>query len=129
MMTMPPPLPPIPPLTSEDTESKRRRTAILLNLALPGAGQFYLGRKGTGVGIMGLFLFSFVVVVGMMLWGFFLYFRGAVDADILAPGHLENLAEVFKLRWIFAGLAVAILLVAFSIADLYWSRPANRPPP
>src|SRR5688572_25451741 len=106
-----------PPLPISDP-AKRRRMAILMNLAFPGTGQIYLGRKITGYFLAGLFLLSFVLVIGLMLTAFANYFKAAVSEDLLAEGHLEAMGDFFKNPWLYGGVIAGVLIAGISLAEL-----------
>ena len=62
--------------------AKSLRTAGLLNLFLPGAGQFYLGQRLFGIILLVLFLGCFIAVLSLFLVGFGQYFTLALDGNI-----------------------------------------------
>ena len=107
-----------PPPVQVSDEAKRRRMAILMNLAFPGTGQIYLGRKVTGSLLAFFFLVSFVVVIGLMLTAFASYFSGAVSDDVLAAGRLEEMGDLFRNPWMYGGIIAAILIALVSLVEI-----------
>jgi TM2 domain-containing membrane protein YozV len=94
---------------------KSLRTAGLLNLLLPGAGQLYLGQQLFGVILLVLFLSCFVAALGIFLVGFGQYLKLALDGNILEGDRLERIGQVLHPRWLI-GLAISgavIYLVSF----------------
>jgi TM2 domain-containing membrane protein YozV len=86
--------------------SKSLRTAGLLNLFLPGAGQFYLGQRTFGVLLLVLFLGCFGAALGIFLIGFGGYLNLALDGNILEGDRLERIGQVLHPRWLI-GLAIS----------------------
>ena len=81
--------------------AKSLRTAGLLNLLLPGAGQFYLGQRLLGVILLVSFLGCFAAALGIFLTGFGQYLELALDGNILQGDRLEQIGKVYNLRGIF----------------------------
>jgi TM2 domain-containing membrane protein YozV len=112
---------------------KSLRTAGLLNLFLPGAGQFYLGQRVFGVILLVLFLGCFIAVLGIFLVGFGQYLKLALDGNILEGDRLERIGQVLHPRWLI-GLAVfgAIIYLASFIGLSFarrltaWENPGDR---
>ena len=95
--------------------AKSLRTAGLLNLLLPGAGQFYLGQRLFGIILLGLFIACFAATLGIFLIGFSQYLNLALDGNILQDDHLERIGKVLHPAWL-TGLSIAggiIYLVSF----------------
>ena len=112
---------------------KSLRTAGLLNLLLPGAGQFYLGQRLLGAILLVLFLGCFAVALGIFLFGFGQYLKLALDGNILEGDRLERIGQVLHPRWLI-GLAIsgAIIYLAsfiglsFASRGTSWENPAAR---
>lgn len=91
-----------PPLPSQ----KNLRLAGALNVFLPGAGLYYLGRRKAGGILAGLFLGCFLAVIGVFLVGYIRYLSVALDPQILEGNKLEEAGTGFHQSWLIA-LAVA----------------------
>ena len=106
-MVQPPPLP---------SAGKSLRLARWLNLALPGAGLFYLGRRWLGAALAVPFLACFFAAFSLFLVSYARYLSLAMGGDILGGDRLEQIGEVFPRAWL-AGLAIAgVLLQLCSMA-------------
>ncbi len=106
-MALPPPLP---------STGKNLRLARWLNVALPGAGLFYLGRRRLGVALAVPFLACFFAAFSLFLVSYGRYLSLAMGGDILEEGRLEQIGEVFPRAWL-AGLAIAgVLIQLYSMA-------------
>lgn len=119
-MPGPPPLP---------TAPKNLRLARLLNLLVPGAGLFYLGRRRAGAVLASLFLLCFGVAIGIFLLAYVRYLSLAMSDDLLKGDQLERMGEIFPRAWL-AGLALAgvgIYLVAHGMFRSA-ARSAGAPP-
>ena len=95
--------------------ARNLRTAGLLNLFLPGAGQFYLGQRLFGMVLLVLFIGCFAGAVGIFLVGFGNYLTLALDGNILEGDRLEQIGKALHPRWLI-GLAIsgaAIYLASF----------------
>jgi hypothetical protein len=108
-MAQPPPLPP---------KGKNLHLARWLNLALPGAGLFYLGRRGVGVALMVPFLACFFAALGLFLVSYGRYLSLTMGGDILEGDRLERIGEVFPRTWL-AGLAMAGVLIQLCSMALF----------
>jgi len=104
----PPSLPQPPALPRK----KNLRWAATLNLFLPGAGLFYLGRRKTGAVLALIFLACLVAALGIFLTGYIQYLRVAMSGDLMKNGELEQLQNVFHQRWLVGlgcgGMAVYV---------------------
>ena len=107
-----------PPIASP----KSLRVATLLNLMLPGAGQFYFGQRRQGCILAGLFLLCFVGGLGLFLIGFAEYFKVTTGGKILEGDNLEQLGDVFHVRWLVGFMAGGVLVYAWSVIGLYVDR-------
>lgn len=93
---LPPPLP----------HGKNLRLATALNVFLPGAGLFYLGRRVLGAVQAGLFLVCFLGLMVVFLVGYSRYLSIALGENLLEGTKLEEAGAAFHQRWLI-GLAVA----------------------
>src|SRR5207249_2733973 len=105
---------PAPPLI----KPKSWRWAATLNLFLPGAGLFYLGRRKMGMTLAVVFLISLVAALGIFLTDYFRYLNIVLGGDLLQEGKLEQIDHLFHKRWLvallFCGVALHLVsLVAF----------------
>ena len=109
------------------------RTAGLLNLLLPGAGQFYLGQRLFGAILVVLFLGCFAAALGIFLVGFGQYLKLALDGNILEGDRLERIGHVLHPRWLI-GLAISGAMIylasfiglAFVPTSDSWENPSDR---
>ncbi|HEU0010112.1 MAG TPA: hypothetical protein VFT34_09890 [Verrucomicrobiae bacterium] len=108
-MAQPPPLPPA---------GKNLRLARWLNLALPGAGLFYLGRRRLGAALAVPFLACFFAAFSLFLVSYGRYLSLTIGGDILEAGRLEKIGEVFPRVWL-AGLAIAGVLIQLCSMALF----------
>ena len=90
--------------------AKSLRTAGLLNLLLPGAGQVYLGQRLLGVILLSLFLGCFIAALGIFLVGFGQYLKLALDGNILEGDRLERIGQVLHPRWLIGLAAVGAVV-------------------
>jgi hypothetical protein len=100
-MVQPPPLP---------TTGKSFRLARWLNLALPGAGLFFLGHRRLGAALAVPFLACFFAALAIFVVSYARYFSLTMGGDILEGDRLEQIGEVFPRAWL-AGLAIAGVLI------------------
>lgn len=103
------------------------RTAGLLNLFLPGAGQFYLGQRLFGVILLVLFLACFAAALGIFLSGFGQYLKLSLDGNILEGDHLERIGQALHPRWligltIFGGMIYLASFIGLSFAPRVAAR-------
>jgi len=108
-MVQPPPLP---------SAGKSLRLARWLNLALPGAGLFYLGRRCLGAALAVPFLACFFAALALFVVSYARYLSLAMGGDILEGDRLERLGEVFPRAWL-AGLAIAGVLIQLGSMALF----------
>ena len=85
---------------------KKLRLASALNVFLPGAGLFYLGRRASGGILAALFLGCFLAVVIIFLVGYVSYLSVALDPNLLQGNKLEEAGAAFHQGWL-TGLALA----------------------
>ena len=119
----PPPLP----------QPKKQRWATALNLFLPGAGLYCLGRRKAGMILAGAFLFCLVAALGVFLAGYVHYLNVVLGADLMREGALEQLTDVFHKRWLVGFVLAGLTLQVASMIGLararkdVLSRNQNRP--
>ena len=111
-MANPPPLP---------AARKNLRFAGALNIFLPGAGLFYLGRRRSGVVLALAFLVCFLAEVGIFVVCYGRYLSLAMSDDLMKGDNLERVGTVFPRAWLigFAGGGMIIYLcsmILFSAA-------------
>lgn len=103
-----------PPQTvsSAGPRQKKMRTAMALNLLVPGAGQFYFGQPVAGSVYAIGFIACFVAMLVLFARAYSTYLQLSSGGDIMDAGNLEQLAQVFHtgvLAWIsFVGTALYI---------------------
>jgi LCP family protein required for cell wall assembly len=94
----------------------------LLGALFPGSGYLYAGRRGLGA----LILVVWLGVVGTAAW----YFREGLQSsgeDVTAA--LDLAFDPTRLKWLAAGLIVALVVWAFVVFTSYrLVRPRTRPP-
>jgi uncharacterized membrane protein len=123
----PPPLLCPPPLPVRGEAARRIRHAHVLNLVVPGAGQWYLGQRVVGGLFVVTFLACFVAMIALFFVGYLKFMRTALRSDILAGNVLEELQNAFHLRWLLALLAIAILLyIVGAVGVFVYSRTRAR---
>ncbi len=107
--------------------AKSLRTAGLLNLLVPGSGQFYLGQRTFGAILVALFLGCFAAALGIFLFGFGQYLKLTLDGNILEGGRLERIGQVLHPRWL-VGLAIsgAVIYLASFIGLAFVSPNDSR---
>src|SRR5262245_24383973 len=95
---------------------KNVRLARWLNVALPGAGLFYLGRRWLGAALAVPFVGCFFAAFSIFIVSYGRYLSLAMGGDILEGDRLERIGEVFPRAWL-VGLAIAgVLLQLCSMA-------------
>ena len=114
----PPPLPP----------PKSFRRAVSLNFFLPGAGQYYLGQRGFGAALAGVFLACLLASVAIFLIGYVRYLNVTLSGNILEGDNLERLGDVFHSRWLLGLLAVGLAVFITAMVALAAQRPARASP-
>ena len=118
-MAQPPPLPPA---------DKSPGLARWLNLALPGAGLIYLGRRGLGFALALPFLGCFLAALALFIVGYARYVSMATSDNLLEGDRLERFGDIFPIGWL-AGLAGAgLILQAISMFLLRRAKREARTP-
>ena len=106
------------------------RWAATLNLILPGAGLFYVGRRKAGAILAALFLICLVAALGIFLTGYIHYLNVILGSDLMKEGELEQLADTFHKRWLIALLLAGVTLEIISMIMLSRGKDAfHRVPP
>jgi len=105
---------------------KDRHYATMLNLALPGAGQFYLGQWLLGCAFAAGSVACFVAGLVVFIVGMQRYWELASNGEILQGQQLEKMAEAVHWGQLFILLGVLILMYLLSIAALCLV-PSKRP--
>jgi hypothetical protein len=118
-------IPPTLPVRTPPKE-KNLRWASALNLVLPGAGLFYLGRRKLGTILALSFLACLTTALGIFLIGYIHYLNVVLGDGLLRDGQLEQLSDVFHKRWLVGLLAVAAVLQVISICALSSARRQRR---
>jgi len=106
---------------------KNMRWAATLNLFLPGAGLFYLGRRKLGAILAGTFLISLVAALGIFLVGYIQYLNVVLGSDLMKEGQLEGLSDVFHKRWLVGLLIAGITIQLVSMVALSKARKKVKP--
>ena len=99
--------------------ARNLRFAAALNLMLPGAGLFYLGRRLIGGLLAGIFLCCFVALLGVFLVGYARYLTIAMSSDLMKEGELEKAAAAFHTDWLI-GFGVVGFVIYLCSAVLFW---------
>jgi hypothetical protein len=117
---LPPPLPRPPALPPRKT--KNWRWAATLNLFLPGAGLFYLGRRKSGAALVTIFLAFLIAALGIFLTGYVQYLQTVMGGDLMKEGELERLKDVFHQRWLLGLLGGGLGVYVISMFALAGAR-------
>lgn len=100
----------------------RLRRASLLNILLPGTGQYYLGQKRLGLGLLVGFLAPFLAALVLFFLALDRYFAVVTSGNILEGNQLENLGATLHPPWLIALTALAVTDFLMSMV-LLWMRP------
>lgn len=122
-MAQPPPLP---------AAAKNPGLARWLDLALPGAGLFYLGRRGLGAALALPFLACFLAALVLFLVSYARYISLATDPNLLQGDQLEHFGDIFPTAWLVTLACVGGLLQVCSMILLRRAKrtdAARTPPP
>jgi len=105
-------IPPPQNTSSPAPRQKKMRTAMALNLLLPGAGQFYLGQRIAGSAYAIGFIACLATVLVLFVHAYSAYLQLSTSGDVMEAGNIEQLAQMFHagvLAWIsFIGTAIYI---------------------
>ena len=112
-MARPPPLP---------TASKNPGLARWLNLAVPGAGLYYLGHRRLGAALALPFLACFLAAFALFLGGYAHYLSVATSDNLLGTNQLERFGDIFPTGWLVALACVGGLLQICSMVLLRRAR-------
>ena len=118
-MAQPPPLPPAP-------AGKSAQLARWLNLAVPGAGLFYMGRRGLGIALALPFLACFLAALALFLVAYARYISLTASDNLL--DRLESFGDIFPTVWLIALACVGGLLQVCSMVLLRRARRAGSIP-
>jgi len=103
-------------------ERKNWRRAATLNLFLPGAGLFYLGRRKLGATLALLFLICLAAALSIFLVGYAHYLTVVLGSDLMQEGQLEQLKDVFQTGWLVGLLCAGVALHIVSMLALSLAR-------
>ena len=106
------------PILIKPSGAKDHRFALMLNLVLPGAGQFYLGQRLLGSAFALGFLTIFVAMLVVFIVGFKRYWELATGEDLLEGQQLEQMREAMHPVQLLILMGVGILLYVLSLAVL-----------
>ena len=95
---------------------------MTLNLFLPGAGLYCLGRRKAGAVLAVAFLFCLLAALGVFLAGYFHYLSVVMGADLMRDGQLEQLKDVFHQRWLVGLVLAGLTLHVVSMIGLARAR-------
>jgi TM2 domain-containing membrane protein YozV len=130
---VPPVIALVPATAAPATSTPRPRTlrfAMTLNLFVPGAGQFYLGQRTSGLFYAGGFCVCLVTMLVLFVRAYSQYMQLATNGDILEGGNLETLAGAFPVRTLLGLSVVGTLIYIVSAIHLAVARDhQQRPPP
>ena len=109
-------------------KAKSLRFAATLNFILPGAGQFYLGQRVFGSVLALVFLGCFLASLAIFVRGYTEYIRIATSGDIFEPNVLEQLGNIFHLRWLIGLLVTSTIVFIIAMVGLaFMPKETNGP--
>ncbi len=114
-LMLPPPLP--------RPAAKGNRFASWLNLVLPGAGLFMMGRRKQGLILAALFLVCFFAAIGLFIVSYMRYLNLALSDDLMKGDNLEHIGGIFPRAWLI-GLTVAAGII--QLVSMGMMRAAKR---
>lgn len=92
--------------------------AALANLVLPGAGQWWLGRRIRGA-VYGLsFLAASLTLLGRFVWDYMAYLIGVTSGSLFEDDAIGSLTDIFHIRALVTLFCIAIAIAIVSEADL-----------
>jgi len=103
---------------------RRKRKAFILNLFMPGMGQFYLQQWKLGTIFSALFLGSFLTLLGIFLFGMSRYFF-ILGGDLNHGNEIEKLQGVFHVPWLIGFVVVALMDLFASLILVFRLKPRN----
>jgi TM2 domain-containing membrane protein YozV len=112
----------LPPKIADQKSPQR---ALVLNLVIPGAGQFYLGQRVLGGALIVSTLICFGGLILQLVMGCIEFVRRITEGAPGADDVWIQMLEAFPCRSLLLLLAVLIGLYLLSIAVLPFRR-ANR---
>jgi hypothetical protein len=107
-----------PPLLA----TKNLRVATFLNVMLPGAGLFYLGKRTVGILLAGAFLATFLAVLVIFLAGYFRYLSIALGENLLEGNKLEEAGAAFHPSWLLALAGVGLVIYLTSSVLFHFAK-------
>ncbi len=113
------------------TPTPRPRTlrfAMTLNLFVPGAGQFYLGQRISGLLYAGGFSACLVAMLVLFVRAYSQYLHLATNGDILESGNVETLARVFPVGTLVGLSIIGTLIYIVSAIHLAVARDRQQCP-
>ncbi|HTS18266.1 MAG TPA: hypothetical protein VMP11_11880 [Verrucomicrobiae bacterium] len=131
------PQPTVPPIITtapatpiaHSGRSRSLRFAMTLNLLLPGAGQFYLGQRISGLLYASGFSACFITMVVLFVRAYAHYLQLATTSDILETGTLETLSRSFPAGTLLALSVAGTLIYVVSAIHLALGRDHKHPLP
>ena len=97
---------------------------MALNVFLPGAGLFYLGRRAVGCVLAGAFLACFLALLGLFVVGYGRYLSIAMGDDLFEENKLEEAGAALHSNWLL-GLATAGIIL-YGCSTLLFNRAKRR---
>lgn len=122
-MAQPPPLP---------SSVKNRRLAHWLDLALPGAGLYYLGYRRLGAALAIPFLGCFFAALVLFLVAYGRYLSMVTSDNLMEAGRLESFGDLFPTASLIGLACVGGILQVCSMVLLRRAKradAASTPPP
>ena len=93
-----------------------------MNVFLPGAGFYHLGRRRLGAGLAVPFLAAFAALMVLFISGYSHYLSTALSDDLLKGDTIEQLDHGFHTPWMLACAGVGIGIYAVSTTLFAWER-------
>jgi TM2 domain-containing membrane protein YozV len=118
-----------PALPMSTARPRTLRFAMTLNLFVPGAGQFYLGQRISGLVYAGAFGACLVATLVLFVRAYSQYMQLATNADILESGNLESMARAFQVGPLATLSVIGTLIYIVSAIHLVVAHNRQRPAP
>ena len=108
---------PSPPVGNQPPPPRRKslRIAMMLNLLVPGLGQFYYGQPLKGSVYAIGFLACFVATLAKFMSAYSHYLQLSTSGDILETGNIEQLARAFP-TGMLTGLTIVSIMIYLASA-------------
>jgi hypothetical protein len=100
---------------------------MTLNLFVPGAGQFYLGQRISGLIYASAFGACLIATLVLFVRAYSQYMQLATNADILESGNLESMARAFQVGPLATLSVIGTLIYIVSAIHLVVSHNRQRP--